>query len=95
MMAWAVNAFSNNSSSILQQKFQRAIDDQLSSPASPLELLLAFTFGGFLRGMLVAILTFSAASVLVHIPVEHALVALALVLSFPGRALGPAATATP
>ena len=51
MMTWAINAFSNNSSSILQQKFQRAIDDQLSSPASPLELLLAFTFGGFLRGV--------------------------------------------
>ena len=32
MMAWAMNAFSNNASSILQQKFQRAIDDQLSSP---------------------------------------------------------------
>src|SRR3982751_3654566 len=58
MMAWAMNAFSNNASSILQQKFQRAIDDQLSSPASPLELLLAFSLGGFLRGMLVAVLTF-------------------------------------
>ncbi len=58
MMAWAMNAFANNSSSILQQKFQRAIDDQLSSPASPTELLLAFTFGGFLRGMTVAVLTF-------------------------------------
>ena len=33
MMSWSTNAFSNNSSSILQQKFQRAIDDQLSSPA--------------------------------------------------------------
>jgi ABC-2 type transport system permease protein len=76
MMAWAMNAFSNNSSSILQQKFQRAIDDQLSSPASPLELLLAFSLGGFLRGMIVATLTFSAASVLVEIPVEHALVLL-------------------
>jgi ABC-2 type transport system permease protein len=74
MMAWAVNAFSNNSSSILQQKFQRAIDDQLSSPASPLELLLAFTLGGFLRGMLVATLTFIAASILVSVPVEHVLV---------------------
>jgi ABC-2 type transport system permease protein len=71
MMAWAMNAFANNASSILQQKFQRAIDDQLSSPASPTELLLAFTFGGFLRGMLVAILTFGAASVLVGIPVEN------------------------
>jgi ABC-2 type transport system permease protein len=74
MMAWAMNAFSNNSSSILQQKFQRAIDDQLSSPASPLELLLAFTFGGFLRGFLVALLTFLCASVLVSIPVAHILV---------------------
>jgi len=74
MMAWAVNAFSNNASSILQQKFQRAIDDQLSSPASPLELLLAFSLGGFLRGMIVATLTFTAASALVDIPVDHPLI---------------------
>lgn len=74
MMAWAINAFANNSSSILQQKFQRAIDDQLSSPASPLELMLAFSLGGFLRGLMVAVLTFCAASLLVDLPVEHALV---------------------
>jgi ABC-2 type transport system permease protein len=74
MMAWAMNAFSNNASSILQQKFQRAIDDQLSSPASPLQLLLALSLGGFLRGMTVAILTFAAASVLVDIPVDNPLV---------------------
>lgn len=71
MMAWAMNAFSNNSSSILQQKMQGAIDDQLSSPASPLELMFAFTFGGFLRGMLVATLTFVASSILIGIPIEH------------------------
>jgi ABC-2 type transport system permease protein len=76
LMAWAMNAFSNNASSILQQKIQRAIDDQLSSPASPLELLLAFTFGGFLRGGMVAALTFVAADILVGIPVEHVLVLL-------------------
>jgi ABC-2 type transport system permease protein len=76
MMAWAINAFANNASSILQQKFQRAIDDQLSSPASPRELLLAFSLGGFLRGMLVAVLTFTASSVLVDLPVEHPLVLL-------------------
>ena len=39
LMAWAINAFANNSASILQQKFQRAIDDQLSSPASPIRQL--------------------------------------------------------
>jgi len=74
MMAWATNAFSNNSSSILQQKFQGAIQDQLSSPASPLELLLAFSLGGFVRGLLVAIITFCAAAILVALPVDHLLV---------------------
>lgn len=74
MMAWATNSFANNSSSILQQKMQRAIDDQLSSPASPLELLLGFAFGGFVRGMIVATLTFAAASLLVDLPVAEPLV---------------------
>src|SRR5689334_12867439 len=74
MMAWATNSFANNSSSILQQKFQGAIHDQLSSPASPLELLLAFSLGGFLRGLMVALLTFCAASLLVDLPVDHLLV---------------------
>jgi len=85
MMVWAMNAFVNNSASILQQKFQRAIDDQLSSPASPLELLVAFSIGGFLRGMVVAVLTFATASVLIDVPVEHAavlVVALLLVGAF-------------
>jgi ABC-2 type transport system permease protein len=80
MMAWAINAFSNNSSSILQQKFQRSIDDQLSSPASPLQLQMAFSLGGFLRGMLVALLTCSAAFVLVDLPVEHVFVLLPALL---------------
>jgi ABC-2 type transport system permease protein len=71
-----MNAFSNNSSSILQQKFQRAIEDQLSSPATPLELLVAFSLGGFIRGLMVAVLTFGAASILIDIPVRHVLVLL-------------------
>jgi ABC-2 type transport system permease protein len=74
MMAFSTNAFTNNSSSILQQKFQGAIQDQLSSPASPLELLLAFSLGGFMRGLIVATLTFLVSVVLVGLPVEHVLV---------------------
>jgi ABC-2 type transport system permease protein len=74
MMAFSTNAFSNNSSSILQQKFQGAIQDQLSSPASPAELLLAFSLGGFMRGLMVATLTFVVSAVLVGLPVDHVLV---------------------
>jgi ABC-2 type transport system permease protein len=74
MMAWATNAFTNNSSSILQQKFQGAIHDQLSSPASPRELLLAFSLGGFVRGGIVATLTFTLSVILTSLGVEHILV---------------------
>ena len=74
MMSFSINSFANNSSSILQQKFQGAIQDQLSSPASPLELLLAFSLGGFMRGLTVAVLTFLVSVILVGLPVEHVLV---------------------
>jgi len=76
MMSFSINSFANNSASILQQKFQGAIQDQLSSPASPLELLLAFSLGGLMRGLMVATLTFVAASLLVDLPVDHILVLL-------------------
>ena len=72
MMAWALNSFSNNSSSILQQKFTRSIDDQLSSPASPMQLLLGFTLGGFIRGFIVAGLTYVVSAILLSLPVTHA-----------------------
>jgi ABC-2 type transport system permease protein len=74
MMAWAINAFANNSSSILQQKFMGAIHDQLSSPASPRELLLALCLGGFVRGLIVATLTFLVAILLTNLGVAHILV---------------------
>ena len=74
MMSFAINSFSNNSSSILQQKFLGAIHDQLSSPASPKELLLAFCLGGFVRGLIVAVLTFIVAIILTGLTVDHALV---------------------
>ena len=76
MMAWAINAFSNNASSILQQKVQRAIDDQLSSPASPWELLLGFSLGGFLRGAIVATITWAVATALVGLPLAEPLILL-------------------
>ncbi|MGE5280949.1 MAG: ABC transporter permease [Chloroflexota bacterium] len=74
MMAFSTNSFANNSASILQQKFQGAIQDQLSSPASPVELLLAFSLGGFMRGLAVATLTYVVSAVLVGLPVDHLLV---------------------
>jgi ABC-2 type transport system permease protein len=80
MMAFATNAFTNNSSSILQQKFMGAIHDQLSSPASPRELLLALCLGGFVRGLIVASLTFLVAILLTNLGVAHILVLIPAII---------------
>jgi ABC-2 type transport system permease protein len=68
MMALCMGAFENNSASLFQMRFMRAIDDQLASPLSSLELLLAYTLGGFVRGAIVAGLTLITAAFLVHLP---------------------------
>lgn len=77
MMSFAMNTFSNNSSSLLQQKIQRAIDDQLASPVSNTQLLMAFGLGGFIRATLISSITFITAKILVSdLPVAHPLLML-------------------
>ncbi len=80
LMSMAMNAFANNSSSIAQQKLQRAIDDQLASPVSNAGLLAAFTLGGLIRASIIATITFITASFLVHLPVAHPLILIASLL---------------
>lgn len=72
MMSFAINCFSNNSSSLLQQKIQRAIDDQLASPVSNLQLLMAFALGGLVRASVIVTIAFTTAKVLIpELPLEH------------------------
>ncbi len=73
MMAFAMNAYGNNSASIFQQKFSRAIDDQLASPVSNFELVSAYALGGFLRGLLIASVAFGTANLLLDLPLVHPL----------------------
>lgn len=72
MMSFAINTFANNAFSMLQQKLQRAIDDQLASPVSNLEALVAFGLGGFIRACLIVTIAFITAKALIpDLPVEH------------------------
>jgi ABC-2 type transport system permease protein len=72
MMSFAMNIFSNNSSSLMQQKLQRAIDDQLSSPVSNNQLLFGFALGGFIRACLITSITYVTASLLIKdLPMVH------------------------
>lgn len=94
MMGFAMNAFSNNASTITQQKLQHAIDDQLASPVSNVQLMLAYAMGGFLRGMIVSGLAFITANVLIDLPMHNpfiffgGLVVIAMAFALAGVLVG-------
>lgn len=72
MMSFAMNIFSNNASSLMQQKIQRSIDDQLASPVSNPQLLLAFGLGGFIRASIITSIAYITAVLLVNdLPMAH------------------------
>lgn len=72
MMSFSMNIFSNNASSIMQQKLQRSIDDQLASPVSNTQLLLAYGLGGFVRAAIITTITYVTALLLVDgLPMAH------------------------
>lgn len=72
LMSMIINSYSNNSSSLTQQKLFRSIDDQLASPVSNYSLLAAYTLGGFIRASLIVTIAFITASLMVHLPMAHA-----------------------
>lgn len=72
LMSFAMNIFANNASSLMQQKLQRSIDDQLSSPVSNTQLLLAYGLGGFVRATIITAITYLTAFLLIdNLPMEH------------------------
>lgn len=80
LMSFAMNVFSNNSSSIMQQKIQHSIDDQLASPISNLQLMMAYGLGGFIRATIITTITYVTASLLLRdLPMAHPFI---LLLSF-------------
>lgn len=80
MMTVIQNAFANTSSSILISKVQGNIVDTLMPPLSPLELLLGYTAGGVVRGLLVALSVGALMLVALGMGVAHPVWTLAFVL---------------
>ena len=72
MMSFAMNVFSNNSSSLMQQKIQRSIDDQLTSPIPNTQLFMAYATGGIIRASIIAVIILTTAKVLIKdLPIAH------------------------
>lgn len=80
LMSMSINAFSNNSSSLIQQKFGKSIEDQLTAPVSNGALMWAFTLGGLIRGAIIATITFLTAALLIDLPLAHPFILVASML---------------
>lgn len=77
MMAVINSSFSNVVSSFFGSKFQRSIEELMVSPSSKEVILMGYTIGGVLRGLLVGILIFVLALFFVDVRLEHPLFILA------------------
>ncbi|WP_243697867.1 ABC transporter permease [Rhodovulum bhavnagarense] len=80
MMTVIQNAFANTSSSILISKIQGNIVDTLMPPLSAAELLVGYTIGGVVRGLLVALAIGVLMVAILGMGVAHPLWALLFVL---------------
>jgi ABC-2 type transport system permease protein len=84
-MAMVQAAYSNNSSSVFQARFDRYIHDILAAPMRNWEVNLGLCLGGVVRALLIALGLLALAIPVTGVPVRHPLVlvaavALALVL---------------
>lgn len=72
MMSFAMNIFNNNASSLMQQKIQKSIDDQLTSPISNTQLFMAYAIGGFIRASIIGAIIYITALILIDdLPMVH------------------------
>ena len=89
MMAIINNTYANVSSSLFGSKFQRNIEDMLTSPMPLWVLLLGFSLGGVVRGLLVGVLVMSVSMFFSPLPINNPLLVTAvMVLSSMLFALG-------
>jgi ABC-2 type transport system permease protein len=83
-MAMVQAAYSNNSATVFQARFDRYLNDILASPMRPWEINLGLTLGGVVRALLIAIgllvLAIPVTGVPIHEPIEL-IVAVALGLT--------------
>src|SRR5579864_6976725 len=68
MMSIMTNAYANTASSFFITKFNKSIEEMVVSPMPNIIILLGFTLGGALRGVLVGVFVVLIAFLFTHIP---------------------------
>ncbi len=80
MMTVIQNAFANTASSLVISKVQGNIVDTLMPPLSPLELVIGYTAGGIIRGLVVALAVAIVCFPVLGVGIAHPIWALVFVL---------------
>ena len=70
-MAMAQAAFSNNSSTLLQARNDRYINDVLASPMHPWQMNLGYAVGGFFRSLSIGLALIAIALPLTGVPIHN------------------------
>jgi len=83
-MAMAQAAYSNNSSSIFQARFDRYIHDVLAAPIRSWQMNVGMTIGGVFRALLIGGGLLAVAAPLTGVPVKHPVALIAAVLLIVG-----------
>lgn len=78
-MAMVQAAYSNNSSSVFQARFDRYLNDVLASPMRNWEINLGLSLGGVVRALLIGIVLLALALPITHVPVHQPVVLLVAV----------------
>lgn len=78
MMSIMTNAYMNTSASFFLTKFNKSIEEMVVSPMSSLVILLGFTLGGALRGVLVGFIVILVSLFFTHIHMHSFFVVLSM-----------------
>jgi ABC-2 type transport system permease protein len=73
MMSLMTNAYANTSASFFLLKFSKSIEEMLVSPMPNLVILLGFTLGGMMRGVLVGLIVMLVSFLFTRVPFAHPL----------------------
>ncbi len=80
MMGVLTSSYANSSSSLFVAKHEQYIQDLLVAPLSYWEIVLAYTLGAMVRGLMVGGLVLAVGAVITDMPLEHAVWAAAFLL---------------
>jgi len=80
MMSIITNAYANTVSSFFFTKFNRSIDEMIVSPMPNFVILLGFTLGGALRGLLVGIMVTMIALLFTHLQIYSVTIVLLITI---------------